>query len=143
MLNQEQRDAIRKITIHDYSYKEKNGKPIDEDGKEFIIPHLSELKKSIFEQILKLGFSKIERVHPLKANCVIRLYQKLHYVYEDDYIYNLYGAICFTKKSGIWIHSSSSDFELNHSIYLLRHWIFQDEYIDFDCDFFDCYVKIS
>jgi len=143
MLNNNQKEKIRKIMLYEYALKERDGLAIDHTGKNFLIPTFPEIREIIFKQILELGFSKIEIVAPNKANCIIRVFQKLHYKY-DSLIYNLYGAHCFTLKSGKWISTSiSGNFEIDYSDFYSRHWLFQDEYIDFDLDFFDCYVKIS
>lgn len=147
MLTYFQKESIRNVTFYDYAFKEKKGKAIQYDGKEFIIPSFVELRQSIISEILKLGFSKVEIVKPSKANCIIRVYQKLHYTYEfggETDTYNLYGAHCYTLNDRKWITSAfQDDFEINYSKCIIRHWICQDEYIDFDCDFFDCYVQIS
>lgn len=146
MLSIGQKKEIRRICFFEYACREKDGKPITDHDKEFVIPSLNEIKESIFKEILKLGFSSIERVGPNNANCIIRVFQKSHYHYDDVLTYNIYGAACFTQKSGQWVTSSfggSQDFKINFSQYIVRHWLHQDEYIDFDLDFFDCYVKVS
>lgn len=147
MLTDVQKESIRNVDIYDYSLKEKKGKAINYDGKKFNIPSFVELKQIIISEILKLGFSKVEIVKPSKANCIIRVYQKLHYNYDfpgETSTYNLYGAHCYTLKSGKWTTSAFQDDSIiNFSEFIIRHWICQDEYIDFDCDFFDCYVQIS
>lgn len=147
MLTDLQKEQIRNVKLYDYSYKEKKGKAITDNGKQFIIPSFVELKQIIFSEIMKLGFSKIEIVKPSKANCIIRVYQKLHYNYDfpvETNTYNLYGAHCYTLKSGKWTTSAyQDDAIINFSEFTIRHWICQDDYIDFNCDFFDCYVQIS
>lgn len=147
MLTNTQKESIRKVDLYDYSLYEKKGKAIQSNGKEFIIPSFVELRQIIFNDILKLGFSKIEIVKPSNANCIVRVYKKLHYKYDSGLstnIYNIYGAHCYTLKDRKWITSTFQyDSEIDYSKCIIRHWICQDEYIDFDYDFFDCYVQIS
>lgn len=147
MLTNKQKESIRNVKLYDYAFKEKNGKAIQYNGKEFNIPSFEELKQSVFSEIFNLGFSKIKVVKPYKANCIIRVYQKLHYTYEfggETDTYNLYGAHCYTLNNRKWITSAfQDDSEINYSKCIIKHWLFQDEYIDLDCDFVDYYVKIS
>ena len=146
MLSKSQKESIRRIGIFEYACRERKGHPITHEGKDFIIPAISEIKETAFQEILKLGFSNIEKVEPNKANCIVRIFKKLHYHYDNDLTYNIYGYTCFTLKAGSWVtHSLGAfqDFKIDYSKHILRHWLCQDEYIDFDLDFFDCYVKIS
>lgn len=143
MLSPNQRKSIRRIYLFEYACRERNGQPITLEGSSFVLPSLNEVKESVFQEILKLGFSNIERVEPNKANCIVRVFQKLHYHYRDNLIYNVYGASCYTlNNAGQWV-TSLADFKIDYSKYILKHWLCQDEYIDFDLDFFDCYVKVS
>lgn len=98
MLSKSQRESIRCIGLFQYACREKKGQPIALDSSNFIVPSFNEVKESVFQEILKLGFSNIERVGPNKANCIIRVFQKLHYHYDTDLIYNIYGFNCFTLK---------------------------------------------
>ena len=150
MLTLNQKKLIRSIHIFKYATKEKrDGKAINWDGTRFIVPSLPEIEHLIYQEILNLGFSKVERTSPKYANCIIRVFHKLHYNYEDSggykEIYNIYGATCFTLISGKWCSTGFGEkvTEIDYSKYVLRHWICQDEYIDFSFDFFDCYVEIS
>lgn len=143
MLSKSQRESIRCINLFKYGCREKKGKPITLDGKEFIIPSLSEVIESVSQEILKLGFSNIERIKPNKANCIIRVFQKLHYHYDNDLTYNVYGYTCYTlNNAGEWV-TSKAHFKIDYSNHIIRHWLCQDEYIDFNLDFFDIYVKVS
>lgn len=144
MFNRMHQELIREIGIHRYSCQEENGKPVTFDGKTFVMLTPNQVKAEIEKEILKMGFSKIRRVSPTWANCIIRVYEKVRYDYEDGLVYNLYGAECYTKDRGCWVTKTSGElYRINHERSLHRHWICQDEYIDFDCDFFDCYVRIS
>ena len=136
-------EKIRGVKIYEYASREIRGKAIDYKGKEFIIPQLSELKAEIFKKIYDLGFENIEIVSPNKANCLIRIFQKLHY--EHDFsINNVYGVNCYVLKNGKWIlESDGNEFPLDYSKEKIKHWICQDDYIVFDMDFLDLYVKIS
>ena len=140
MLTGERKRILEDTTIFRCSSKDKNGKPVTFYGTEFIIPSFPEIKEEICKKILKLGFSNVEIVKPSKANCIIRVFQKLHYKYEDNQIYSLYGAFCYVRSANGFEHQQSI---LDYSECVIRYWMFQDEYIDFNCDFFDCYVKIK
>lgn len=159
MLSNEQKEILRKIEIYEMSDEEKNGKPIirkreprEKRGKktfsvvetDFVIPSIFQLFDYICEQIINAGFSKIERVEPNKANCIIRVFQKLHYEYEFEQIFNIYGANCFVKRGRDWFsETNGSIFKLDYSKYIIKQWLYQDEYILFDTDYVDFYVKIS
>lgn len=143
MLSKKQKESIRRISLFEYACKEKKGQPIALDGSNFIVPSLNEVKESVFVEIFKLGFSNIERVEPNKANCIVRVFQKLNYHYDYGLTYNIYGATCYTlNNAGRWV-TSSDEIEIDYSKHIITHWLCQDEYIDFDLDFFDCYVKVS
>lgn len=136
-------EKISGVKIFEYASQERKGKAIDYKGKEFIIPQLSDLKAEIFKKIYDWGFEKIEIVSPNKANCLIRIFQKLHYKYDCS-IYNVYGVSCYVLKNGKWMLESDGDeFQLDYSKEKIKHWICQDDYIVFDMDFLDLYVRIS
>jgi len=145
MLNSSQKKEIRRIKIHDYSFYEKNGQAITHKGQKFNVLGFTQLKKAVFEEILALGFTNIQVVSPRKANCIIRLYQKLHYHYEGSMVYNLYGAECYTLEHFKWVTKEigKGNREINYSKHLITHIIKEDESINFDCEFFDCYVRVS
>ena len=144
MFNRVHQEIVRDIRIHRYSCQERDGKPITEKGKPFIMLTPNQVKAEIEAEILSYGFSKIKKVSPTWANCIIRVYEKVRYDYEDGLVYNLYGAECYTQDRGVWVTRSGGDlYRINHAKSVHRHWICQDEYIDFDCDFFDTYVRIS
>lgn len=136
-------EKVSGVKIFEYASREIKGKAIDYKGKEFIIPPLSQIKEQIFKKIYDAGFEKIEIVSPNKANCLIRIFQKLHYKYDYS-IYNVYGVSCYVLKKGKWIlESDGTEFSLDYSKEKIKHWICQDDYIVFDMDFVDLYVKIS
>lgn len=160
MLSKEQKEKLRNINMYEISYIEKKGiaiidrtiekkskrgkKTISTIEEEFIIPSPYQIIESIFKQILGCGFSKVERVSPDNANCIIRVFQKLHHEYEFGIVFNLYGADCFVKSSNGWIsESDGSTFQLNYTEHLINQWIYQDEKITFKTDFMDVYVKVS
>lgn len=144
MLNNSQKEGIRELRIYNYSCKEKEGIPLDNKGNIFKVLTFTEILEELSKQILKLGFSKIERVEPKKANCLIRVYQKLHYKYDYYWIYNVYGGFCYTLKAGKWVTTNGFDnYEINYSKCITGHWIYPDEFVEFNCDFCDYYVKVS
>lgn len=143
MLNRRQKEKIRRIEIYKYSVRERRGKAVDDSGKEFKMLSFDEIRDEVYKMIREMGFSKIEYASPLNANCVIRVFQKKHYHY-DGMTYNVYGAQCFTKKDNQWTtKNSSGETKINFSKCKFIHWICQYDYIDFDFDFFDCYVRID
>ena len=137
-------EGLRELRIFEYALS-KDGKNITIfNDKDFIFLSFPEILKEMSERILKLGFTKIERVKPSKANCLIRVYSLKQYKYERDMVYDLYGSLCFTKKNGTWFTQGSiGEYEIDYSKCIIRHWIVQDEYIDFECDYVDYYVRIE
>lgn len=106
----------------------------------FNVPNFFEIKKLILEKLSVFGISKIECVQPYRANCIIRVYQKLDHKYEDE-IVNMYGVLCYIKKNNVWTTRNNS--KIDFSKCDVGVWFFQDECMHVDCDFYDCYVKIS
>ena len=159
MLSKEQKKKLRNIHIYELASKEKNGVAIIQKSmskvkrgketfstveEELFIPSPYQLTESVIKQILACGFSTVEKVSPSDANCIIRVFQKLHYEYEFDLIFNMYGADCFVKGSTGWISECNGDtFPINYSKCLIGQWLYQDEKVTFDADFVDIYVKVS
>lgn len=146
-LTNQQKYVIRRISICEYSDKERDGKAYYNDAgteKEFIIPQFGEILKRMFDNIKKAGFTKIERCSPCKANCIIRVYQVIHHEYARGLCFNIYGAECYTKINGIWKTSDDID---NYPIEYGRHqfemFLLPDEILHVNADFVDCYVKID
>lgn len=85
---------------------------------------------------------KVERVSPFRANIIVRVYQVRHYKYDFGSIYNLYGADCYVKNWFKWYTENNGElFSLNHSKNCIRHWLYPDEYIDFNTEFIDIYLR--
>ena len=116
---------------------------ISSSTKEIALPSQEELLKMAFQRISNKGFF-IERVAPNDANCIIRVFSKHDYPYNSE-IYNLCGFNSFTKKFNNWMSISTrgDDFQLDYTKSLHRLWLYQDEYLDLECDFFDCYIRIN
>ena len=144
VLSKKEYERIRNIHFYKRSFFEKNGFPVDSKGKKIEFPSLEELYKIAVKQILSEGFREVNRVSPDDANCIIRVFNKCHYPYSRKSIHNLCGFMCFTKNSNnIWTSTcGNSQIELNFSKFIQRQYIFQDEYIDYNCDFFDSYVYV-
>lgn len=143
MLSKKQKETLRNIQIFEIANEEQNGVAIVKN-EEFIIPTPYDLLESVKKKILESCFLKVERVAPIAANCIIRVYQKLHYEYEYGMIFNMYGTFCFVKDGVNWISESSGrTFYLDYSQCIVGQWIYQDERVDFDADFVDFYVKVS
>lgn len=108
-------------------------------------PDFLTLKQQAFERAIKAGFS-IEQTSPSNANCIIRLFSnKLRTKNQLGYIQMIYGFNFYTKTLNKWFTRETryEEFEINFSKHEYRVWYFQDEYEDYECDFIDCYVKIS
>ena len=159
MLSKEQKEKLRKIHIHEVSYEEKKGVPIvhklvqkakrnkEEYWKEvvFKIPSTYEIFEDVIVRILANGFSKVERVAPANANCIVRVYQKLHYDYDSSMIFNLYGADVFVRHGSRWTsecEGAGREFYLDYTKCLVGQWIYQDEEVIFDTDFIDFYLRV-
>lgn len=161
MLSKEQKKKLRNIHMYEISYKEKKSialvdrtvkkvkrgkETVSTVEEEFIIPSPYQITESIFKQILDCGFSKVEKVSPDNANCIIRVFQKLHQEHEFDVVFNLYGADCFVRSANAWIsecESHDNTFQLNYTKHLIDQWLYQDEKVTFETDFMDVYVKVS
>ena len=142
MLSRSQKECVRSISLYRHTCLEKNGVAINFDGKEFIIPSFIEIKKIVCNHLFNLGFTKIQRVEPSQSNCIIRIFQCLHCPAGNSFTYNLYGANCYVLKYSKWV-TTDEEIPIDFSECILRHWISEDKYINFDCEFFDCYVQIS
>jgi len=144
MLNRSQKEKIMTMRIYEYSHLEKEGVPIIYGNKPFYIPTFYEIKEMIFNQIFNLGYSKIERVAQSEANCIIRLFKKQHHPYNNIFIYSIYGANCYVRIFGDWVTKcNDKPIPIDHSECIVRHWIYNEECVDINCEFFDITVKIS
>lgn len=146
-LTRQQKYALRQIHIHAYSERERDGKAYcsyPNEEEEFVIPQFGDILRMMFENIKKSGFTSIQRCSPLEANCIIRVYQDLHHEYEWGLVFNIYGAICYTKTGGIWETSDDFDtYRIEHDKYQFRMQLLPDEGLRVNADFVDCYVKIN
>lgn len=139
MLTATQKEAIQRINILETFTKTVNGRILTPGKKDIIVPTFFEIKKSILNKLQPVGLTTIECVKPYRANCIIRVYQNLDYQYES-LILSVYGVKCYVKVNNIWTTADNS--KIDFSSFTLRQYFFQDEYIDHNCEFFDCYVKI-
>lgn len=106
------------------------------------LPRMEELQKLAFTQLEKHDFI-VERVLANNANCIIRVFNKLHFLH-DNQLSNVIGFNCFTKKATKWTSISVELTDLNYDwtkcqIHLPFH---SNEYILYDCEFFDTYVSV-
>lgn len=133
ILSKSESEKVRKISFL----------KVSTSTKEVPLPTQEELLRMAFQRISNKGFS-IERVAPNDANCIIRVFSKHDYSYDNE-IYNLCGFNFFTKKFNGWMSISTrgDDFQLDYAKSLHRLWLYQDEYLDLECDFFDCYVQVN
>ena len=59
MLSKSQKESIRRIGIFEYACREKKGHPITHEGKDFIIPAISEIKETAFQELHSQNFQKV------------------------------------------------------------------------------------
>lgn len=146
-LTKQQKLALRQAYIFAYADKEEDGKAFyKENGeeKEFIVPSFPEIFERMCTNILKAGFKNIERCAPSKSNCIIRVYQKLHYEYDWGIVFNFYGARCYTKFCGKWVTSDGIDiYPIRYDKHAFRMILGPDETPTIDTNFADYYVKVS
>lgn len=147
-LTDQHKHIIRQIKMYAYSDTERDGKAYYKNNgeeKEFIIPQFGEILRIMFEGIREHGFTEITRCSPSEANCIIRVFQKLHHKYEWGLCFNIYGADCYTEINGIWKTSDGiSDYILEYDRCRFQMHLLPDEVLRVnDADFVDCYVKIS
>ena len=159
MFSREQKEKLWQIHIYEFTSEEKNGVAIKrklvskgEPGEEklsfteeiFVVPSTYKIAENVFKQILDCGFSKIERVSPTNANCIVRVFQKLHHVYDSYTIFNMYGADVFVKNMTIWTSKYRGErFTLDYAKCSILQCLEQDVDVKFDADFVDFYIKVS
>ena len=145
MLTTHEKNLLRS-TIQDFnlSFIEENGIPIV-NGNPTPIPTIEELRRMAYNQIYEQGFSLIQQSFENNADCILRVYRKLHYKYGEKKVFNLYGYMCFTKKTKgyktLSIYGKKEPY--SKSKCALKLWITDNEYIDFDCEFKDFCIKIG
>lgn len=146
-LTKQQKLSLRQAYIFAYADREQDDKPyFRENGeeKDFIIPSFPEIFDKMCNNILKGGFKKVERCAPSEANCIIRVYQRLHYEYDWDLVFNLYGARCYTKFCGKWTISDGIDtYPIRYDKHSIRLVLGPDESPTIDTKFADYYVWVS
>ena len=146
-LTKKQKLSLQQSYIFAYADREEDGKAFyTENGaeKEFIVPSFSEIFDRMCNNILKAGFKNIERCAPANSNCIIRVYQRLHYEYDWGIIFNFYGARCYTNLCGIWTISDGIDtFPIRYDKHAFSMILGPDESPTIDTDFSDYYVKVS
>ncbi len=135
---------ICKINMCEYRFF-RDDKKSEKERKNFVFPPFDELLHKARQAIKELGFDEINHVKPSSANCIIRVFMKKDYIYECSEKHNIYGFACFIKNKGKWVSysESGSTYEIDFSKFIFRFWFFQDEYVDYDCDFMDCYLKVE
>ena len=130
-------NRLRRFNVENNSYSPSYNK---DDYHDFLT-----LKQQAFEKVIKAGFS-IEQTSPSNANCIIRFFSnKLRAKNQLGYTQIIYGFYYYTKTFNKWFTSEThyEELEINFSKHEYRVWYFQDEYEDYECDFIDCYVKVS
>lgn len=160
MLSKEQKEKLRKIHVYELASEEKKGKaivrklvPKGKKNKEkscwveetFIVPSVYEIAEMVFAKICESGFSGVERTAPANANCIVRVFRKLHHDYDSSMIFNLYGADVFARHGSKWTSESEGtgrEFYLDYTKCLVGQWLYQDEEIIFDTEFVDFYLRV-
>jgi len=131
---------IRKYVSSSEPDKKGVNVPVDEEMR-FLDPY--ELVESVRKGLLnRCGLEKVERVSPFRANIIVRVYQVRHYKYDFGSIYNLYGADCYVRNWFKWYTENNGElFPLNRLENCIRHWLYPDEYINFNTEFIDIYFR--
>ncbi len=148
MLTNKQKEIIRKIKVFKSAEWEWNGKMIDGFGKEFSLPTSGEITEMAFGYLKNAGFSKVQRVSPNKANCIIRISGVNHLPYSGEYTINYFEVNYYTRKKNAWIMEDilGNEYEINYSSHTNSFSLLDDNdppiIIDPDY-FFDIYVKVS
>ncbi len=136
-LTKKQKCDIRQLKMN-YASNEVSSKET-----EFTIPQFGEIYNQMRQLIHDQGFSRIKRCSPLKANCIIRVYQAVQIQHEHEHV-DVYGAICYTKIHGRWkTNNGIADYRLEYGVPSLNQLI-----PPFDCSLFsksyaDYYIKIG
>lgn len=150
MLTREQKQQLRNLSEFKFFHNECNGIVMDDTGKEPVrfLPDSTEIFLDVCDKIRNLGFTSIKVLgSPVKykANVILRIYSKKHQPYDCKEIHNLYGHYCFVRHGFSWITTSprGDAFRRNAKRAPIRIWFYQDEYVDYDCDFTDIYLKIK
>lgn len=142
-LTLQERNELRKLkSVWSYAINEDGNPMYPNDFEEKPNYEIGKLRRMIFEQIEKLGYT-INQTNPKQANCIIRVYND-EKEYEDGK-YRILGMHCYLKnQTGQWkcIDRMGTEFEIDFSKHVIRIWFFQDEYWDVSVDFFDTYVKL-
>ena len=144
-LTEKQKETLRNISILEYSNREnRKGRPLKPGNAEFKMLSTQQIFALICEKITQNGFSKVKRVSPNEANCLIRVFKKQHYAYDDcpNMMINLYGANCFVLKNGNWV-CSDDKYLLDYSEHKVRYWLCIDDSNTISTDFFDVYTKVE
>ena len=142
MLTKEKKLRLRNTNMFVASYKEVDGTPYLKQ-KPINIPDVWEIRREAMRQIQAIGFANIEPIEPKNANCIIRIFTKRHFEYENEEIHNVYGFQCFVKENGIWISEMGKILQINFKKCEIIHFLLPNESVEYSCDFIDCYVKIS
>lgn len=169
MLTREQKQQLRNLSEFKFFFNERNGIVMDNTGEKTVhFPSTEEIRSNVFNQIRNLGFTSITVVNtPRKANVILRIVSKKHQPYDGKEIHNLYGNYCFVRYGFSWIitcpHGEirktkvdspipfswlttspcGNTFYRNAEKASIRIWFYQDEYVEYDCDFVDIYLKIK
>lgn len=143
-LSTHQREKLRNIRLYACSTQEKKGKPII-NGMPFKMLDFQEIFESVKATIISEGFSTVERVSPKQSNCIIRAYKTKHYKYDDVLTYNIYGGYCYVRNGLFFttIDTQGDTYSIDYTRCRTRRWLCQDEYIDFNHEFVDFYVRVS
>ena len=111
------------------------------------IPCIEELEYEAYQKIRELGFTKIKRTGPFMANVILRLFRRTDFVPTnfDDEHWNAYGYRVYTKRYEDWVTGGANEnIYIDYSdFFIVRTFIYQDEYIECPCHFFDIYLHVS
>ncbi|MBR3152513.1 MAG: hypothetical protein IKF52_02755 [Clostridia bacterium] len=143
MISIPEADRLRTVNKLTFSNIEKNGEPII-NGEMIRIPSNDELKRQAFSEIYSRGFDLIQTVPESEADAIVRIYSKLHYLYQDS-MYNFFGYKVHTRKTkgfkSLSIDGKKEKYDRNNCT--LKIWLDGDESITVSCDYIDIPIKIA
>lgn len=144
-LSRKQKEKIRNVSRYAYFHSESEKKDVGKNLRveKESIPTPYQLRAELLDKLTQMDY-EYEFVSPTEANCIIRVYQNLHFADEGGSFYSIYGGNCFTKKGSKWWGTSDGvDFELSFEKDIHNVWLFQDECVEVASEFFDSYLSIK
>lgn len=138
-MNKEKKEKIWRISNYIKTGIIKDGNPVLNGVHIVNIPCFENIYQDVLNN-LKVNLFNVERVSPLTANCILRVFRHNNLQHEDE-IHWVYGADIFIKSlDGM---TSRNDCIIDYSKCEIKKWLFQDESFIMIPDFIDYYLKIN